>query len=186
MFRLIDPTTPTGGFAHSNTLEAGFVFSFVHSTSLSSYIAYTLYSQVGMNLLYMLACKRSPDKWLQLDRELTVKTSSATARRASCLMGIGMLRAYASSFGELQVSTRERSRRAKREQIASSGWPKARYELKSRYERDSRSKTLPSLFTSTYKFWARGVCVARTVHLGRPFRANTAFWAVVRREISHE
>ncbi|GMI27034.1 hypothetical protein TeGR_g12690 [Tetraparma gracilis] len=63
---------------------------------------------------YVLRCKQlgssTPDfvpTFLELDRHLSVRTPAATSRRASCLIGVGMLRAYGASFPSIKARLAE-------------------------------------------------------------------------------
>ncbi|GMH62500.1 hypothetical protein TrST_g13577 [Triparma strigata] len=119
-FQLIDPTTPTGSFAHSNTLEAANFFNLLLGKnedvgdSLTQYVYTSMLQAIGSQVVFVIGAKRCLEKlqddaavatavfneWEDIDRLMSASTTSSVARRASCLQGIGMIRAYAAAFDE--------------------------------------------------------------------------------------
>ena len=134
-YQLVDSSTPTGGFAHSNTVEVAHQLHFiVHSSnSMSPYTLKLHVWEVCCNtctslLPFLVAsCRlfhkyqdqsRSEvdinsiiDEWLKLDIRLSATMTSHVARRASAMQGSGMLRAYIQSFPHISVPLKQIKKR---------------------------------------------------------------------------
>lgn len=119
IYQLVDASTPTGGFAHSNTVEVAHQLNFItmptttgsSCASLEEYIwiallqsftsqqpfltrAYHLFSSFHHYNQSDNIMKKILDEWEQLDLTLGKTLNSHVSRRASCAQGSGLLRAF--------------------------------------------------------------------------------------------
>ena len=111
LFQLIDSCAPTGGFAHSNTLETAYQLGWIStSTELQHYIWNVLLQTVTSQLPYVNAiCQfiisssedsNLVEEFCKVDAHLTSTMTSHVARRASMVQGSGMFRVFPSTFPE--------------------------------------------------------------------------------------
>mmetsp|Transcript_819 Transcript_819/g.1420 ORF Transcript_819/g.1420 Transcript_819/m.1420 type:complete len:700 (-) Transcript_819:1156-3255(-) len=127
LFQLVDSCVPSGGFAHSNTLEAAHQLHLLDSSgrswtcALSNHIWEVLLNTVTSVTPFLIAsCQLFRNhyhqdgkgehsqtnsilmkEWEKLDALLRASTTSHVASRASATQGSGMLRAFSSSFHEI-------------------------------------------------------------------------------------
>lgn len=113
LYQLVDASTPTGGFAHSNTLEVAMQMQLVQSgQDLFHYTwGYLLQTTSCLVPFLVRACSifRSKDsddvdgvdEWDQLDQRLSVTVTSHVTNRASCFQGSALLRAFGQTFPEI-------------------------------------------------------------------------------------
>ncbi len=110
LFQLIDSCAPTGGFAHSNTLETAFQLGWIStSTELQHYIWNVLLQTVTSQLPFVhticqfISASSKDDlveKFCKVDAYLTTTMTSHVARRASMVQGSGMFRVFSTTFPE--------------------------------------------------------------------------------------
>jgi urease accessory protein len=120
LFQMVDSCVPSGGFAHSNTLETAHQLHLILRDNLSSWTralrehiwdviiqtctstipflvgSCTLFHSVTIDNAHLL--KELLHKWELLDYGLRCNMSSHVASRASSTQGSGILRAFSSAF----------------------------------------------------------------------------------------
>jgi urease accessory protein UreF len=112
LYQLVDASTPTGGFAHSNTLEVAMQIQLVQSGQDLFHYTWEFLLQTTTTLVPFLirACSifRSGssnscrvEEWDQLDQTLAITVTSQVTNRASCFQGSALLRAYGQTFPEI-------------------------------------------------------------------------------------
>ena len=126
-YQLVDSSTPTGGFAHSNTVEVAHQLHFIDNSVSSTH---TLVSHVWEVMLQsctsllpflVSSCTLFQnyeekiqshdsatidyflDEWEKLDFNLNATLTSHVSRRASVVQGSGMLRAYIQIFPHIAI-----------------------------------------------------------------------------------
>lgn len=129
LFQLIDSCVPSGGFAHSNTLETAHQLHLVNNATLFNHIWDVILNTATTNIPFLLAScnlfrkhyhnsnnfendnndeplqvdKDLIQQWEQLDRLLKSTTISHVAARASTTQGSGMLRAFSTAFPHISL-----------------------------------------------------------------------------------
>ena len=115
LYQLVDSSAPTGGFAHSNTLEAACQLHFIneHYTLLGHTWEVLLQTTTTMIPFLVRSCElfqqaemntnwdAQLDRWEKLDHDLTATLTSHVSRRASSVQGSGILRAYSGAFPQI-------------------------------------------------------------------------------------
>ena len=149
LYQLVDSCVPTGGFAHSNTLEAahqlhllspqksswaasliGHCWDVVLQT-FTSVIPFAIsscqlfrrhyHASVGQNTLLSKPSPEIIESWECIDFNLDVITTSHVANRASTLQGSGMLRAFAAAYPNIAPVTKVLKRKVLKESSKCSG-----------------------------------------------------------------
>jgi len=124
-YPLVDSSTPTGGFAHSNTIEAAWQFQFLHnSSSLIEYawgvmmqtITTTIPFVVGSCQIFLSDSQQDDNdtvqEWNRMDQWLSANMTSHVTRRASLVQGSGMLRAYGHCYPHISAKLKQLNRSA--------------------------------------------------------------------------
>jgi urease accessory protein UreF/urease accessory protein UreH len=115
LHQLVDSSSPTGGFAHSNTLEAAFQLHFIndHYSLLDHAWDVLLQTTTTMVPFLVKSCHlfQKPagiswdmqiDAWDTVDRDLSITLTSQVTRRASCVQGSGILRTYGGVYSHIR------------------------------------------------------------------------------------
>lgn len=120
LHQLVDSCSPTGGFAHSNTLEAAFQLHFIDDHYPLLYHAWDVLLQTTTTMIPFLiqSCElfqksmgnngtastwdNLVDAWDALDRDLSVTLTSQVSRRASCSQGSGILRTFGGVYSQIR------------------------------------------------------------------------------------
>lgn len=120
LHQLVDSCSPTGGFAHSNTLEAAFQLHFIDDHYPLLHHAWDVLIQTTTTMIPFLIqscelfqksmgnnCNANTwddlvDAWDVLDRDLSVTLTSQVSRRASCSQGSGILRTFGGVYSQIR------------------------------------------------------------------------------------
>ena len=119
LYQLVDSSSPTGGFAHSNTLEAACQLHFINENyPLLQYVWEVLLQTTTTMIPFLVrSCRlfqesEKPydiiswgvlvDAWEALDNDLSAMLTSHVARRASSVQGSGILRAYSGVYSQIR------------------------------------------------------------------------------------
>jgi len=119
LYQLVDSSSPTGGFAHSNTLEAACQLHFINENyPLLQYVWEVLLQTTTTMIPFLVrSCRlfQEPenasgsiswgvlvDAWERLDNDLSAMLTSHVARRASSVQGSGILRAYSGVYSQIR------------------------------------------------------------------------------------
>jgi urease accessory protein len=108
--QLDDAAFPSGGFAHSNGLEALAAQRLVDGASLPSMLVPALWAIGSSALPYVRAATRSRDRWPELDAHCEARIGSHVARRASRTQGRALLDTAARIWPTELAAARERLR----------------------------------------------------------------------------
>ncbi len=118
LYQLVDSCVPSGGFAHSNTLEASHQLHLLNRDAKKSWTG-ALYQHI-LDVILNTATSSIPflisssklfqnefdssafDKWEELDKQQRVMMTSHVASRASTTQGSGMLRAFSKAFPQIE------------------------------------------------------------------------------------
>jgi urease accessory protein len=105
LWQLADSAFPTGGFAHSNGLEAAVQHGEVRSREeLASFLQTSLCQLGNASLPFVTATHREPTRLPELDRLCDTFISSHVANRASRLQGQALLALTQRVFGLPELS----------------------------------------------------------------------------------
>jgi urease accessory protein len=120
LHQLVDSCSPTGGFAHSNTLEAAFQLHFIdyHYPLLNHAWDVLIQTTTTMIPFLFQSCQLFQESvgrncnastwealvgaWDALDRDLSVTLTSQVSRRASCSQGSGILRTFGGVYPQIR------------------------------------------------------------------------------------
>ena len=124
VYQLVDSSTPTGGFAHSNTVEVACQFGFFTADTLLHYCWNVLLQTITTTLPFIEGSykafraagdhNKALQDWELMDQYLSACLTSHVSRRASCVQGSGMLRAFSACFPQIRPIVQQLKRSAKR------------------------------------------------------------------------
>jgi urease accessory protein UreH/urease accessory protein UreF len=130
LYQLVDSCVPSGGFAHSNTLEASHQLHLLNCDANTSWTG-ALYQHIWDVILntatstipFLLSSSElfrteidanGIDKWEELDIQQRVMMTSHVASRASTMQGSGMLRAFSKAFPQIEPGLKALKKRVLR------------------------------------------------------------------------